>query len=177
MRHHNNTRPRGFLLTILLVALGFGPAAAQVVLRWSPADTTLAPGATARLGLYLDQPLNIRAVEIQASYDSSVVASLGGGPGRLFTDSGHFCFQDFENHPNRWHGLAIVIGAGLCLQGPGEIFYWEVEGLAEGTSPIETVDVVLYDDQAQPTPVPDVSLDSAHILVQDPLSATRDVPA
>ena len=166
-----------FVLTFGLVAMGFGAAAAEVNLRWSPTDTTLAPGDTARVGVYLDEPLSIRTIEIWATYDTTVVARLDGGPGRLFTDSGYFIFEDFASEPGQWHGLAVVMGAGLYLTGPGELVFWDVEALAEGVCPIETLAVVLYDEQAPPELVPDVYLDSGSIVVQDPLSAAGDVPA
>jgi len=163
---------------ILVLALWSGTALAQIELRWSPSDTTVVePGGTARLSLYIDDAINLRTVEVTATYDTTVVKSLGGGPGLLYSNSGYFVFQGFEEEPGRWHGYAIVMGAGEYISGPGELLYWDIEGLAPGISPVLSVEAILYDEASPPNLIPNVSLRGGTIIVGDPLSAAFDLPA
>lgn len=174
---------RTHILIFLLAAIGAlglvaaEEAAAQIDLRWSPEDTILAPGETARLGIYLDQVLNLRTIEVTVTYDPSLVESLGGGPGQLYDDSGYFVFEGFEEEPGTWHGFAIVMGAGEFVTGPGELLHWNVKALANGTCPVQTVEAKIYDEQSPPNLLNEVSLDNTSIIIQDALSAAQDTPA
>jgi hypothetical protein len=173
-------RLRMYSIISLTFALMFlaSVASAQVELRWSPGDTTIvSPGEPARLSLYIDDAINLRTVEITATYDTTVVTSLGGGSGLLYSDSGYFVFEGFEEEPGWWHGYAIVMGAGEYITGPGELLYWDIEGLAEGVSPVITVEAILYDEQSPPNLIPDVTLGHGTVIVGDPLSAVLDMPA
>ena len=130
---------------ILLLALGSAvPSAAQVDLRFAPADTTIAVGETLRMSVMLDQVIDVRTIDVTVTYDTTIVRSLGGAQGALYTDSGIFTFAGFEEDSlGLWHGYAVLMGAGLFIEGPGELFYWEIEGLAEGVSPIVSTEVYL----------------------------------
>lgn len=158
-----------WLAAVLMTAAG--GASAQVELFWSPDDTVMvAPGDTTRLAIRISDVLNFRTAEITVQYDTTVVRSLGGGSGTLFTESGIFVVDGFEEEPGSWHGFAVLMGAGEHLTGPGELLYWEVEGLVDGVCPVTSVEVLLYDEASPPNLIPEVSLDNATILVQDPLS-------
>lgn len=174
---------RNFVLSWILpaaIVLGMmvavGPASAQVELRWSPQDTTIAPGESLRLGIHLDDPVNLRTIEVTVTYDTTLVESLGGGPGMLYQSSGHFVLQSFEEEAGRWHGFAIVMSAGEFITGPGELLYWDVTGLVEGVCPIQTVEVQIYDEQPQANPLNDVILADNSLIIHDTISAVH-VPA
>jgi hypothetical protein len=159
---------------ILMVAV---PTFAQVNLSWSPGDTvTVVQGASTRIFIHLDEVINFRTIEVTVTYDTSLVKSLGGGPGALFSDSGLNIYQDFEEQPGRWHGFAIIMDGGHYLTGPGEVLFWDIEGLVEGVSPGVSVEALLYDEASPPNKIPDVVLDNVTIIVQDPLSSVQDFP-
>jgi hypothetical protein len=165
------------LKNTVLIALLFlivAPASAEIALRFTPADTTLEVGSTARLSVVCDDTLDLRTIELFVEFDPNVVASVSGGPGSLFTDSGFSLFQGFElSEPNEWHGYCVVMGAGLFVVSPGELFYWEFEGLANGVSPIITASLVLIAPGS--IQVQDVTLDSTSIIVgNDPSPVPTD---
>ena len=132
---------------VALVALTVATASvanAQVDLRFDPSDTTIAVGDNCRMSIMVDAALEIRTIDVHVTYDTTVVRSLGGGAGSLYTDSGVFTFAGFEEDTlGHWHGYAILMGAGLFIQGPGELFYWNIEALADGTTPITAIEVYL----------------------------------
>ncbi len=166
------------ILAIILLAAALVlavPATAQPVLRYSPADTVLAPGQTTRVGIYLDDVQDVRTIEVFVDFDPSVVATLGGGPGLLYSDSGFFLFDGFEETaPGSWHGYCVVMGSEDYITGPGELFYWEVEALAAGHSPIATVEVGLTAPVSGL--IDGVTLPSATIGVNDPDVAPVELP-
>lgn len=164
------------LVVFLLLVAGF--AYAQVDLRWSANDTTfLDPSATTRLSIHIDESISFRTIEITVNYDTTVVRSLGGGAGSLYSESGHFLIQGFEETPGSWHGFAVVMDAGAYITGPGELLYWDIEGLAEGVCPVQVTEVRLFDELQPPNIIPDVILSDAVIIVGDPLaSSVNDLP-
>ncbi len=160
------------VVCLILVA---GVVHAGVDLRWSPNDTTvIAPAATSRLSIHIDEPISFRTIEVTVNYDATVVRSLGGGSGSLYSESGHLLIQDFEETPGSWHGYAVVMDAGEYITGPGELLYWDIEGLAAGICPVHVVEVRLFDEQQPPNIIPDVYLSDAIIMVGDPLSSALD---
>lgn len=165
------------LSTILLaLVLGtWGTAAAQVELRFSPPDTTIQPLSAMRMSVMIDEDIEIRTIDINVTYDTTIVASLGGGAGRIYTDSGLFTFQGFEEDtPGHWHGYAVIMGAGLFVAGPGELFYWDLAGLQEGVSAITAVEIYLAATDG--SWYEDVALPPTTVTVDDPLSAVQSPP-
>jgi len=129
----------------VLACVGLSTVAqAQVNLRFDPSDTTLAVGSACRLSIVIDEPVAIRTIDVTVTYDPAVVQSQGGAAGALFTQSGIFTFQGFEAPTaGRWHGYAVLMGAGLAVHGPGELYYWDFTALANGSTPITSVEVYL----------------------------------
>ena len=129
----------------VLACVGLATAAqAQVNLRFAPADTTLAVGEACRMSIVIDEPVAIRTVDVTVTYDAAVVQSQTGGAGALYTNSGIFTFQGFEQPAvGQWHGYAVLMGAGLSIHGPGELYYWDFTALANGSTPITSVEVYL----------------------------------
>ncbi len=165
------------ILAVVLVGLVWASvASAAVNLRFTPPDTVVSPGSTNRLAIMIDDlDANVRTIDIYVTYDTTVVSSVAGGAGTLFTDSGFFVFQGIENNvPGQWHGYAVVMGSGDFLEGPGELYYWEYGALADGTSPIIAVEA--YVAAGDGVYYPDVILNGTTITVNDPLSAVGDVP-
>ena len=144
----------GFLMSGLL--LWGRPAAGGVNLHFTPADTVIVVGGTGRISVMVDDTVSIRTFEVTVAYDTTIVRSLGGQGGSLFTDSGLFIFEGFqETEPGTWYGYALIMGAGLDVTGPGEVFVWDFEGRSEGVtgvavSPIlpDTIGVYLADVDA-----------------------------
>jgi len=134
---------RWIVALLLLAACAAGPASAQVVdLRFDPPDTTIEVGGTFRMSIMVDDPLEFRTIDVHVQYDTTVVRSLGGGKGALYTESGINTFSGFEEDSlGLWHGYAILMAADRFVQGPGELFYWDLEGPAVGVSPIISTEV------------------------------------
>ncbi len=167
----------GLIICLVCLSLALASfAQAEVNLRFTPADTSVTAGVTNRLAIFVDDlDANVRTIDIYVTYDTTIVASVGGGAGRLYQDSGFFVFQGLENNiPGQWHGYAVVMGSTDYLEGPGELFYWEFEGLALGTTPIVAVEAYVADGNGVYDP--DVILDGTTITVYDPQSAVDDVP-
>ncbi len=163
------------LTAAIILTMTAGAALAQIDLRFSPPDTTIEPGATTRISIMLDDAIYFRTIELTVTYDSTLIRSLDGSPGTLFSDSGFFIWDDFEDDvPGEWHGFAIVMGAIDSLSGPGELFSWEVEGLIEGTSPIIAIETDLFEPNANK--IPDVGLDPTTLRVRWAPTAVHDLP-
>jgi len=169
-------RSRFIMLAVWLGLLMATVAQAEVNLRFTPADARVTEVVTGRVGIFVDDlDANVRTIDVYVTYDTTIVASLGGGAGALYQDSGFFVFQGMENDiPGQWHGYAVVMGATDFLEGPGELFYWDFEGLALGTTPIIAVEAYVADGNGIYDP--DVILEPTTITVYDPLSAVGDVP-
>lgn len=166
------------ILTAAIFMMAAGSAMAQIQLSWAPSDTTtLAPGESTRVSIFLEEAINFRTIEVTVNYDTTVVKSLGGGSGALYTESGYFVFDGFEEDPGSWHGYAIIMGAGEYVTGPGEVLFWDIEGLDLGVSPIISVEALIYDEASPPNLLADVVLDTATVIVEDALSAVPEIPA
>lgn len=157
-------------LCVAATALG------QVDLRFDPADTTLSVGDNCRLSIRLDQPVEIRTIDVTVTYDPTIIQSLGGGSGTLYTSSGIYTFQGFEAPtPGRWHGYAVLMGAGLSVHGPGELYYWNFKALANGVTAITSIEVYLATTDGSWFST--VTLPPAKVQVGQWTSGSGDVPA
>ncbi len=162
------------ILMVFLVLVA-GVAVADVTLRFAPADTTVELGTTNRLSIMCDDVLDLRTIEVFVQFDPAIVGSVGGGPGTLYTETGFNLFSGFElTEPDVWHGYCVIMGADDFITSPGELFYWEFDGLAEGMSPITAVSIVLVAPGS--ILVPDLSLPPTTITVDDPLNAVSEIP-
>ena len=151
-------------------------AQAQVDLRFDPADTTLSVGESCRMSIRLDQPVEIRTIDVTVNYDPTIVQSLGGGAGTLYTNSGIYTFQGFEAPATgQWHGYAVLMGAGLSVHGPGELYYWNFKALANGLTAITSVEVYLATTDGSWFST--VTLPAAKVQVGRWVSGVGDVPA
>ncbi len=158
------------LVLMAILFLVVAPASAEVALRFSPADTTVDVGSITRLSVVCDDTLDIRTIELYVEFDPEVLGSVSGGPGTLFTDPGFNLFHGFElTETNVWHGYCVVMGAYDFAVSPGELFYWEFEGLADGVSPITSVSIILVAPGS--IIIPDVTLESTTVTVGEDLSA------
>ncbi|MEZ4388831.1 MAG: hypothetical protein R3D98_14905 [Candidatus Krumholzibacteriia bacterium] len=153
-------------LTLALLLLVAGAALADPVLRWAPSDTLINTGDQATLSVMLDEPLDVRTIELRVAFDPAVVTTVSGGYGALF--NGFNNFDGFEEEaPGQWHGYCVILGASDWTTGPGELFTWTVEGLADGgTCPITTVELTLLPPGGGD--YPDAVLTDDQIRVLDP---------
>jgi len=160
----------------MAMAIWAANSSAQVDLRFSPPDTTLEAAQTCRLSILVDDPLEIRTLDITVTYDSTIVHSIGGAAGSLYTDSGIFTFDGFEEDtPGQWHGYAVLMGADIFILGPGELYYWEFETLADGTTPITAIEV--YMSTTDGSWFENVVLPAASITVGDGSSPVVEIPS
>lgn len=149
-------------------------AASQIELIFTPGGQNIAVGESASLSVMLDEVLEVRTIELWLSYDATIVTSLGGQPGQLFGDSGCSLFPFFdEDVPGEWYGGSVTMGPTCFTIGPGELYRWNFEGLANGVCHVQVDSLVLYDAQADI--IEDVSLSDTTILV-GPIS-TVDTPS
>lgn len=166
---------RVLLCCALVLAVAAGPADAGVELRCAPSDTTIAPGDPLRISLVLDEVQSIRTIEAYVSFDPTVVESVAGGPGELFVESGFLLFEGFEEvERGRWHGYVVVLGSGDYVVGPGELYHWDLAGLASGTSPVASAEIGLADGAG--VILDDVTLVPGRVTVRESGSGA-DVPA
>ncbi len=167
------------LTAALILLVSASAASAQIALRFTPPDTTIEPNDTTRISVMLDDAVYFRTIELTVTYDSTLIRTLDGGDsgmGALFTDSGFFIWEAFEEDvPGQWHGFAAIMGARDSVSGPGELFAWEVEGLIEGTTPIISIETFLYEPNANI--IPGVTLDPTTLRVRKAATAVGDVPA
>ena len=172
---HMLIRNLKILVLMAFLFLVVTPAFADVALRFSPADTTVDVGSITRLSVVCDDTLDLRTIELFVEFDPEVLGSVSGGPGTLFTDPGYNLFQGFElTEPNVWHGYCVVLGAYDFVVSPGELFFWEFEGLVEGVSPITSVSIVLVAPGS--IIIPDVTLGATTVTVGNDLSPARNNP-
>lgn len=170
----------GFLTVLALLAFGLTApprAGAAVTLRFTPADTSVALGASASLSIRLDEPLAVRTIDVWVHFDPAILTSLGGGRGQLYGTAPCFVWEGFElTAPDTWHGYAVTIGSTCWVTGPGELFRWNFRGDAGGLAAIVSVEARLLDPNA--LLIADVTLPSTTIRVRDPaLTAAPDQPA
>jgi len=167
---------RSLIVATLFLLAAIAPAQAQITLRFSPADTTIAPDGSGRLSLMLDEALTVRTIDVRIAFDPAVVTSLGGSGGQLFSSSGFQLFQQFQDSaPGEWYGFTVVIGAGDFITGPGELYYWDFEAAGLGVSAITDVQTYMSDGNGDWYPETVVTPNS--ITVANPTSAVGDLPS
>jgi hypothetical protein len=156
----------GVLVTLAASAL------ADPILRWSPSDAIVELGQEGTVSVILDDTLEVRTIELFVQFDPAIVGSVSGGPGALF--DGFQLFDGFEaESADTWHGYSVILGADDWTVGPGELWSWTVEGLAEGISPVTTVSVTLLPPGGGD--YTEVELTGDQITVVDP-TASLDLP-
>ena len=167
-------RPRFLAIAVAVTTMIIvASAAAQVELRFSPPDQRVAVGEGGSLSIILDEAIDARTIELFVSYDPTMITSLGGQPGQLFTESGCPLFPFFdEDEPGSWYGGCVTMGPTCFLTGPGELFRWNFEGLADGICQVQVDGVAIYDPLADV--IGDVSLPGTTIFVGD--SSPVDTP-
>jgi hypothetical protein len=162
---------RNIATTMLLVALA-APALADPVLRWSPADGVVPVGDEITLSVMLDDAVTVRTIELYVEYDASLVTTVAGGPGALF--SGFNLFQGFTEvdpqNPGEWHGYCVILGATQWTTGPGELFRWTVRGDVQGVCPVVTAELTLLPPGGGS--YPEATLPNTTLIIGDDLTAT-----
>ena len=165
-----NTKTLTTVVALAALLVTAAVSVAAVPLHFSPADTTIQAAVPGRLSVLIDSSVTIRTIDVTVSYDTTIVRSLGGGAGALYTSSGYQLFRGFEEpEPGVWHGYSIVMGSGLSISGPGELYYWDFEGIVNGTSPITSISVYLSDVDG--LWYDEVDLPPTTIIIGDPVSA------
>jgi hypothetical protein len=143
---------------ILISTAGFA-----VELSFVPDSIQIDEGETATLSIIIDQPTEIRTIELVITFDPELVQSNYGYAGQLFSDAGCFVFEDFnDNDPGQWHGSAVLIGSECWIDSVGELYVWNFTGLADGVSPIIAAEVYLYSPDA--SLIDQVLLTSAQVV-------------
>ncbi len=151
-------------LFALLILLAAWPVSAEITLRFDPQDQTIPVGGSGHLSVMIDEPVELRTIELWVHYDPAILTSIHGTGGDLFTDSGCSLFQDFDDDiPGEWYGTSIALGYDCWLTGPGELYRWDFDGLAAGFSHVDAVQVLLYDPAA--VVIADVTLPGTLVFV------------
>jgi len=167
-------------LSTFLLLFVVGPSHADIVLRYSPTDTSVAWGDDTNLSIMIDDTINVRTVEAWVDYDPAILSSIDGHSGLLFEQlvdtTGVLIWEDFdEPEPGHWHGYAVVMGAYNWCTGPGELYVWNLSGDALGTSDVITANVRLFDEEG--TLIDNVTLPPTTVQVYNPSSMVpRSVP-
>lgn len=160
-----------FLAILLLAATASG----QVSLRWDPHDQTIPVGGSGHLSVMIDEPLDLRTIELWVEYDPTILTSIHGQPGELFHSSGCALFTDFQDDvPGQWYGTAIALGFDCWLTGPGELYRWDFDGLGPGFSHVEAMQVRLYDPDA--VLLEEVTLPGTIVFVGNDTGVPSDPP-
>jgi len=107
-----------------------------------------------------------------------VLTSLDGESGQIFLDTGCQLWPGFEEEEGSWHGFTVILDAYCYATGPGELFAWTIEGLADGYTRLVVDQVRLFDPDGEI--IPGASLPSTYVFVgtatdlpgSDPLPAS-----
>lgn len=163
-------------LFVMAAVVSSAPAQSAVQLQFTPADTMVSLGTAGRLSVMLNNlDKDVRTLDLYVSYDTTVVSSLGGGAGAMFSNSGYFVFQGFvDSVPGQWHGFAVIMGASSSVIGAGELFYWDYQGVAAGRSPITATSVAVA--AADGTYYPMVNLGATSVMVATPAGVRNELP-
>ncbi len=102
------------MLAILMAIFIAGTANAQVSLSFLPGNSTIGLNDTARLGVMLTDPINVRTIQLTVDYDDSILTSLGGGQGAAYDllPGPPFPIDGFDDTSvaGQWTGFAVSIG-------------------------------------------------------------------
>ncbi len=170
---HRRAAAAAILAAGALLAAG-SSGAAQLSLV--PAEQHVDVGATGVVAVVLDEPLEVRTLEIWVRYHETVVLSESGDPGTYFTGTGCPLFPDFDaGTPGRWYAGVVTLGPDCYGSGAGELYRWEFSGLADGTCAVVVDSVKLYDPRA--VRVPDVTIGLAVITVGSATAVRPPSPA
>lgn len=162
-------------MVALLLGVITMPAAADIVLRFSPADQQIELEQASSLAIHLDEPIPIRTIELYVSYDPTILTSTGGIHGQCFSESGAFIFENWEEtSPGSWHGYAIVMDALSEAMGPGELYIWSFTADEYGMCPVTVDSVFLFAPDANL--IDGVSLPPTTVSVRDPSSVGDQPP-
>jgi len=162
------------IIPLLLVLAAAAPSRA-VDLRWEPRWQSIAPGADGSVAVIMDDPLDIRTIEVWIAYDPSVVTGITSTPGSIYDGVGCFLWEDYEEEaPGLFHAYVVIIGGACYATGPGELLVWHFTADQQtGATDLATVEVYLSDPQADP--IPDLALGSATIALSDPATGATPV--
>jgi hypothetical protein len=163
-------------LVLALSAFGMGQVspAAAVELRFTPQDQNIALNGTGSLAIWLDDPIEVRTLEVTVSFNDGVLSPLDGGPGEAFEDLSCYVWQEYQAEAGQWYGFAVSMGSDCFVVGPGELFTWSFEGIANGTSAIDVVAVTLFDRFG--VEIEDVTLPGTAVSVGDGVVPAGDFP-
>ncbi len=150
------------LLTIILATFGWSGSALGVELYFSPQDQNIALGGEGSLGIMLDEPLNVRTIELTIGF-SSFLEVTAGGAGAAFQDLPCYVWEELEDQEGQWYAFAVSIGSDCFVTGPGELFTFTFTGLSNGTAQINVISIMMYDDQGDV--IPDVTLPGTTVVV------------
>jgi len=153
-------------LTTLLGLLVLTGAGGAVELRFAPANQNIEVDQAGQLAVWLDEPLEIRTIELTVAFDGDLLAATGGGAGAAFHDLPCFVWEEYTPGDGQWYGFAVAMGADCFVVGPGELFTWSFTGDQEGVAVVECVSVALYDRYAGE--VADVILPPTTVVVGEP---------
>jgi hypothetical protein len=162
-----------FLCPILLLGLVLSPqlAGADVQLQFTPQIQGVPPGLLGSLSIWLNEPLDIRTIEVWAQYNPDIVVTAQGLPGQLFDDTGCPLFPAFaEETPGTWYAAVVSLGPDCFPTGPGELYRWEFWAENVGVTSVVSLSVTLT--QPGSIEIPDVSIVPATVIVALP----TDVP-
>lgn len=160
------------LVLVLAAACGWIGNAQAVELRYDPQTQNIGPGETGRVAIWLDEPLEIRTIELTVAFDDAILDAVDGYPGAAFDELSCQVWGDYVPETGQWYGFAVSLGADCFVVGPGELFVWEFETEAIGTSPLATVSVLLADRYADI--LDDVTLPDGAVIVGDGVSPVGD---
>jgi FlgD Ig-like domain len=137
----------------------------QIELWTAPDYQIISVGETGSVSILLTDELDVRSIEVWVEYDPTIITSVSGEPGELFQTQPCYLWEDFEViEPGYWHGFAVIIGHDCFITTPGELMKWTFTGVAEGTSPITSVDVDLYGADGLPIDVVSMRSGSVRVL-------------
>ncbi len=167
---------RQIIVSLLLMGFAASGVDAAVELRWEPQDQTIPLGGSGHVSVMIDEPLDLRTIELWVEFDPGILTGIHGQPGELFYESGCTLFSDFQDDvPGQWYGTAIALGFDCWLTGPGELYRWDFDGHSPGFSPVNAVQVRLYDPDA--VVLEDVTLPGTHVFVGNGTEAPLPPPS
>jgi len=124
------------LLVLALLLIGVqGVAAATVDVTVAPEADTLMVDDEIDVIISVDSAaLELKTLQVDMSYDGTVIEVLGLQMGDLYANSGHSPFFQNLSRPDTVSAAMSVLGPGVSVDGPGEILVVTVRALAPGLS-------------------------------------------
>jgi hypothetical protein len=145
--HTTRRRAAAVLLALALLLIGTqGVTAATVAVTVAPETDTLMVDDEIDVVISVDSAaLDLKTLQVDMSYDGTIIQVLSVQMGDLYASSGHSVFFRDLSRPDTVSAAMSVLGPDISVDGPGEILVVTVRALAPGLSLQMIEEAILID--------------------------------